>query len=171
MKTRTLVLIGTFIAILLVAAGVYLIWRLREDQRTAHDRLMPYEREVWLYDFPSEDTAVRASLERLSQELRQHTQELFKVRWSLAKSGPAPSGTLYNRNSKDIGYAYDADSGVNRVWTNVDELTIHALAEKHGRLEDLRPNDWGEETGSKAPANWPRSDRASYGQRPKNKVR
>lgn len=141
MKTRSVVILA-FLTVTLAASALAL-W-LYDDVVRGPERRNPWLREVYLSDFPSEDAAIRSAIQRLSAELRQHTQDFFVVRWLDRKSGTAGHAVLYERKSKLIGYAYDADSGYDSIWTNVDISTIHTLAAKGGRLEDLRPKDWPE---------------------------
>ena|SRR5438093_10165287 len=101
------------------------------------------EREAWLRGYTSEDAGARAAIQRLSQELQSDTNKsIYRVHWSSASSGPSQAAVLYLRREQLIGYESKPYSVHTSTWTNVDIQTVHTLAAKQGRFEDLRPRDW-----------------------------
>src|SRR5262245_32294297 len=79
----------------------------------------------------SSNLAVRVSIQRLSEQLRERPDsKWFMVHWRVKSNGVeiARCATIFHRDSKTIGYEIDPYSGYSGMWTNVDERAVHTVA-------------------------------------------
>ena len=90
--------------------------------------------------FATREAAVNASIQKLSLEMRRRpgTQK-YTIWFRLAEADRDGAGgaTIYERPHKLFGWAADPTSGWMDCWTNIDESTIHAVAETNGTFASL----------------------------------
>ena len=103
------------------------------------------EVSVSIGEFDSEEVGSRASIQRLSSEIRRCPGgKKFKISWTW-KVAPGEQergwrATMYERDDGGagrVGYEYDPDSGFRGDVYNVRDDAIHSVAGRAGTLEDV----------------------------------
>jgi hypothetical protein len=96
------------------------------------------ERSVGKFD--TREAAVKASIKRLSQELRRRPGTQRYIVWfRIAQRDPVGSraATVYCRRFQQFGWAGDPTSGFDDSWDNIGDSTIHAIAATNGSFASL----------------------------------
>lgn len=101
------------------------------------------ELDVFLGQFDSMDVGSRASIKRLSEEIRRCPEaKKYSVSWKVAL-GEQERGwraVMYERQDKTtgrVGYEYDPDSGFRGDVYIVGDDAVHSVAQGAGALEDF----------------------------------
>ncbi len=106
----------------------------------------PGEVEINLGNFTSHDLGNRASIQRLSSEIRRCPEaHSYTVHWYVIASNKivAARATIYLPSSKAgdenmVGYETDVGSGLAYVVSIADDSPIHEVALKHGTFTDFK---------------------------------
>ena len=129
-----------FIVIAIIITGVAIAF-------AAQKLRCPQEIETHIGWFDSKDTALRASIVKLADEIRRCPKaELYRVIWvspepQLVASGMSNRCIFYSRSRQGIGYEADVYSGGFGKGYIADDVAIRDVAEKGGTLEDFKVND------------------------------
>ena len=129
-----------FIVIAIILTGIAIAY-------AAEKLRCPQEIETHIGWFDSKDTALRASIVKLANEIRSCPKaELYRVIWvspepELVGSGMSKRCIFYNRSRQGIGYEADVYSGGFGRGYIADDAAIRDVAEKGGTLEDFKVND------------------------------
>ena len=90
--------------------------------------------------FRTRELAVKASIRRLSQEIRRRPGTQTYIIW-FRLSEPDPMGgfgaAMYQRRFKQFGWAMDPTSGFEERWTSIDDFTIREIAATNGTFAAL----------------------------------
>lgn len=102
---------------------------------------------VYIGHFDSMDAGSRASIKRLSEEIRRCPEaKTYRVSWRV-DLGPNERGwraVMYHRQGKTsggVGYEFDPGSGFGRDIYLVDDDAVQKVAEGSGTLEDFAKYD------------------------------
>jgi hypothetical protein len=137
----------TIIAIAVLAGIIYAFLCAREGyQSLVYDyNHRNDEVEVSVGKFTSWDAAVSASLQKLSQEIRQHPgAKRYRIyfRQSIRDRHGIGGAVLYVPANKQIGFENDPGSGFVAYWTNIDNFAINAAAATNGTFKSFGQEAW-----------------------------
>lgn len=100
---------------------------------------------IFVGEFESMDVGSRASIQRLSEEIRRcPSAKTYRItwKWKLPSDGYERGwrAVIYKRQNETmglIGYEYDPESGFSGEVYLVQDDAIHVVAQKAGTLEDF----------------------------------
>ena len=94
--------------------------------------------------FSSKESGLRASIKKLSQQIKEcPNASKYVVGWkALAEDGVVQQReTAYDRRTRQLCYEMDPGSGCYGDVYVVDDAAVHAVAAKNGLLDDFAPYD------------------------------